>query len=117
MCNALSPERAVLWAVLHDAAVHRRVGERLHDGLFTTAFHRACFTACRTLRAAGAGRLEETAVCAAPGTAFSDSERRALARMLRVEPPARVRDNVDDLVAALDDRAHGRAVNLLRLVN
>ncbi len=117
MCNALSPERAVLWAVLHDAAVHRRVGGRLHDDLFTTAFHRACFAACRSLRAAGTGRLDEPAMCAAPGTAFSDGERRALARMLRVAPPARVRDNVDALVAALDDRAHGRPVNLLHLIN
>lgn len=114
MCNALSPEKAVIWSVLHDLAP-----ADLRAAYFTHPAYRAWFEAVRALR------HKNTEVCAqtilgaveAQDHAVREIDRRALQRMLRFAPPARIADNAQLLSQALVDRHHGRTVHIEKLIN
>lgn len=120
MCNVLSPERALLWAVMHAPALHEAVAGILRPEFFTHTPYRVCYTVCRDLYAAGRGAVTEDVIvqgAARQGFALAPADRRAVRRMLRVSPPARVRDNVAALAAAVADRHHGRPARLPGLIN
>ena len=114
MCNALSPERAVIWSVLHDHAP-----ADLSADHFLHPAYRMWFEAARLLREEGKS-LDAAAIEAAvrrQKKSLSDRDRRALRRMLRIAPPARIADNVCLLGQALIDRHAGKAVHIERLIN
>lgn len=108
MCNAISPERAVIWTVLFDRSQIPvlRAEHFAHDA------HARWFVRARDLIADHRALTPE---------AFADvtlaHERRILKRMLNVAPPPRVRANVALLVQALIDRKAGRRVHIERLIN
>jgi len=114
MCNALSPEKAVIWSVLHDLAP-----TDLRATYFTHPAYRVWFEAVSALRLDRAEISAETihATAAAQGHAVREIDRRALQRMMRIAPPARIVDNAHLLSQALIDHHHGRAVHIERLIN
>lgn len=115
MCNAISPERAVMWTVLHQGGVD----PRLRAEHFTHESYRQWFALAVELAHQGvsfseaefAGRAE------AAGRPMDHRDRRALKRMLRVPPPPRVLSNRDLLVQALVDRHLGQRMHIERLIN
>ena len=108
MCNAISPERAVIWTVLYEG----RADGRLRPGHFTHETYARWFSVAQTLIGkGGAFELEAFVYETHP------HEHRALKRMLRVPPPPRVRTNAALLVDALIDRQAGRRVHIERLIN
>lgn len=108
MCNAISPERAVIWTVLFEG----RADERLSAEHFTYEPYARWFAKAQDLMGAGLALSEE-----AFAGATRDQERRALKRMLRVPPPPRVRANAGLLVEALVDRHAGQRMHIERLIN
>ena len=108
MCNAISPERAVIWTVLFEG----RADPRLRAEHFTHDTYARWFAKARDLMGAGQAFSEQ-----AFAAETQESERRALKRMLRVPPPPRVRSNAALLVDALADRHAGRRVHIERLIN
>lgn len=115
MCNALSPEKAVMWTFLYEGGVD----PLLCAEHFTYESYRRWFA---VLAASGDGRsaLNESAFCEraeAMGHALDHRERRALKRMLRVPPPPRVRANRELLIQALADRFAGKRMHIERLIN
>ena len=114
MCNALSPEKAVMWSVLHDLA-----SADLCADYFTHPAYRQWFEAVRALRSDQKAVTVTTVkgIMDAQGQTMRDIDRRALGRMLRIAPPARIADNADILSQALVDRHHGRTVHIERLIN
>lgn len=114
MCNALSPEKAVIWSVLHDLAP-----TDLRAAYFTHPAYRVWFEAVNALRLEHVEISAETihATAEARGHAVRKIDRRALQRMVRIAPPARIVDNAQLLSQALIDRHHGRAVHIEKLIN
>jgi len=114
MCNALSPEKAVIWSVLHDLAP-----TDLRATYFTHPAYRVWFEAVRALRHERIEISAETihATAEAQGQVMRDIDHRALRRMLRIAPPARITDNAQLLSQALVDRHHGRTMHIERLIN
>ncbi|HEY9079421.1 hypothetical protein [Magnetovibrio sp.] len=114
MCNALSPEKAVIWSVLHGLAP-----EDLRADYFTHPVYRGWFEAVDALRRDHA-EVSIDAICAIAqnrGVAMRDIDRRALRRMMRIAPPGRIADNAELLGQALFDRHHGNAVHIEKLIN
>jgi len=118
MCNALSPEKSVIWSVLH-GLVPDGLPDDLNAEHFTHPAYRVWFDAVCELRQADAeisvSALE--AVLQGRGHEMRDLDARALKRMLRISPPARIADNAVLLCQALIDRHMGRSVHLERLIN
>lgn len=114
MCNALSPEKAVMWTLLFEGAVD----PALCEDHFTHESYRRWFAVLAALQG-GVPFSEDdfSARAAAMGYALDHTERRALKRMLRVPPPPRVRANRALLVQALGDRHAGRRMHIERLIN
>jgi len=114
MCNALSPEKAVIWSVLHDLASVDLSAEH-----FTHPAYRVWFDAVRELRQGNAKINAHTihAVAHARGHGVRELDRRALQRMLRIAPPARIADNAQLLCQALVDRHLGKPVHIEKLIN
>lgn len=102
MCNALSPERAVMWSVLHEG----RADPRLAPRHFTHDAYRRWFEA-----------LNDADPSALDAIVQDGRERRALDRMRRTQPPQRIRDNFELFVQALLDRDAGQAIHVERLIN
>lgn len=115
MCNALSPEKAVMWTLLFEGVLDTNV--RVEH--FTHESYRRWFAVMEALHRAGApvdeARMIERA--AMLGYAMDHKERRALQRMLRVPPPPRVRANRALLIQALSDRLVGKRMHIERLIN
>lgn len=108
MCNAISPERAVIWTVLFEGRADARLrAEHFTHETYARWFARACDQLAQ-------GRVLAEDAFAADTAAH---ERRALKRMLRVPPPPRVRANAELLVDALVDRHAGRRMHIERLIN
>jgi len=118
MCNALSPEKAVIWSVLHDLAP-TDPSAGLRADYFAHPAYRVWFEAVRALRS----DHEDVTVTAikgvmdAQGQTMRDIDSRALGRMLRIAPPARITGNAQLLSQALVDRHHGRTVHIEKLIN
>ena len=95
MCQMLSPERALIWSLLHDPDQFRAVGEAVRAEHFTHIPYARWFEISRHRVTAGLPvdmKALTEAVEAAWGT-ISPSDRRALRRMFRVAPPRRIRTN------------------------
>lgn len=119
MCQILSPERAVIWSVLHDEAHFRALDGKIEAAFFTHAPYGRWFALSRRLYGDGGALTSEAflrALDAAEG-GVGHADRRALRRMFRVPPPPRVRANLDLFARALADRHAGRRVHLERLIN
>lgn len=114
MCNALSPEKAVIWSVLHGQA---SAGVRADD--FTHPTYRHWFEASQSLKESDkvVSVREITAFMTARGYEVRDADVRALKRLLRVRPPMRIVGNAQILSQALADRRSGRRVHIERLIN
>ncbi|MFC1673632.1 hypothetical protein ACFL12_05710 [Pseudomonadota bacterium] len=119
MCNALSPEKAVIWSVLHAADLGEGLGLELTAEHFTYDRYRRWFRVCAEVRAQGEALSEESfnARARVLGVVFEDAERRALKRLFRLQPPPRIRDNATAFVQALCDCRAGRRVHIERLIN
>lgn len=113
MCNALSPEKAVMWTLLYEGAVD----PALSAEHFTHESYRRWFAVLASSDGAALNEDDFSARAAAMGHALDRMERRALKRMLRVPPPPRVRANRDLLVQALSDRHVGKRMHIERLIN
>lgn len=115
MCNALSPEKAVMWTLLFEGAPD----PALRAEHFTHESYRRWFAVMETLNSVGASVDEAQMIerAAALGYAMDHRERRALQRMLRVPPPPRVQANRALLIQALTDRLVGKRVHIERLIN
>lgn len=115
MCNALSPEKAVMWTLLFEGVLDAD----LRAEHFTHESYRRWFAVMEALHRAGAPVDEAQMVdhAAALGYAMDHRERRALQRMLRVPPPPRVQANRALLIQALTDRLVGKRVHIERLIN
>ncbi len=114
MCNALSPEKAVMWTFLYEGGVD----PALCADHFTYESYRRWFVALAQLPEGAC--LDEAAFSAqlkAQGHIMDHREQRALRRMLRVPPPPRVRANRDMLIQALADRRAGCRIHIERLIN
>jgi len=114
MCNAISPEKAVMWTLLFEGGAD----PSLSADHFTFEIYRRWFC---VLAGQGNGTpLSEgafSAQVAQSGHVMDRRELRALRRMLRVPPPPRVRANRDLLVQALTDRHAGLRMHIERLIN
>ncbi|HEY9163495.1 MAG TPA: hypothetical protein VIN57_02705 [Magnetovibrio sp.] len=115
MCNALSPEKAVMWTLLFEGAPD----PELRAEHFTHESYRRWFAVMAQLMQDGEAVNEASMVkrSEASGHAMDRLEKRALQRMLRVPPPPRVRANRSLLVQALADRLLGKRVHIERLIN
>ena len=118
MCNALSPERSVIWSVLHGLALHDPPDD-LSAEHFTHPTYRMWFDAVCTLRGVGCEISVPAinAVLESQGLVMRDVDHRALKRMLRIPPPSRIAENVRLLCQALRDRHQGLSVHIERLIN
>lgn len=118
MCNAMSPERSVIWSVLHGLAPHD-APDALSGEHFTHPTYRMWFDAVCGLR--GAKReINDPAIhdiLLSQGHTMRDIDRRALKRMLRLPPPTRIAENTGLLCQALRDRHQGLSVHIERLIN
>ena len=114
MCNALSPEKAVIWSILHGAPTDRFSAET-----FRYAPYRSWFQAATRLKDAGCALSLEalTQELTRTGARPTAKDIRALKRMLKTEPPARIRDNADAFMRALDAIQDGQPVELHRFIN
>jgi len=114
MCNALSPEKSVIWSVLHGVS-----SDHLKIEYFSHPVYRLWFEAAARLQGCGRAvnfvnierELETLGFCQ------SDADKRALKRLLRVDPPSRVQDNANVFMRSLADTYHGRRVHIERLIN
>lgn len=114
MCNALSPEKAVIWSVLHGLST-----KPIKRDYFRHPTYRAWFDAVEHLRASrqalDVGNIErELDTASVPQ---NDAARRSLKRLLRVSLPSRIRDNAHLFTQSLADIHHGRTVHIERLIN
>ncbi|MBF0248222.1 MAG: hypothetical protein HQL36_09155 [Alphaproteobacteria bacterium] len=115
MCNALSPEKAVIWSVLHGL----EPAGPLSADHFTLPAYRVWFACAQALRDGGEAVREDTMIRALrdaghhPGRA----ELRSLKRLLGNPPPPRIRGNAGLLAQALLDRHAGRRMHIERLIN
>lgn len=119
MCQILSPERAVIWALLHNEAGFRALDGVVEASHFSHLPYRLWFEVSRGLYR-GDGCLTADGFIRALEAADGEvghADRRALRRMFRVAPPARVRANLHLFAQALADRRAGRRVHLERLNN
>ncbi|GAB6051240.1 hypothetical protein JCM17960_00600 [Magnetospira thiophila] len=119
MCNRLSPEKAVIWGVIHSRHVHDQLAPRLTADHFTHRTYRRCFRICARIYAAGGQVTPQTlaATAAELGYDFTAADRRAIDRMLRQPPQSRMVTHAQTLAQAMIDlQAHGCA-NMERLVN
>lgn len=122
MCNALSPEKAVIWTVLHDLAlaspgVGQAGGVRREH--FTHPIYQLWFDAAARLHAANRP-IDATSIAELlrqGDQTMTERDNRALKRLLRVAPPPRIRNNAAMLAQALNDRHQGRRVHIERLIN
>ncbi|MEG3617178.1 hypothetical protein V5T82_01805 [Magnetovibrio sp. PR-2] len=114
MCNALSPEKAVIWSVLHGAPC-----ETVLAGRFRYAPYQTLFEAALTLKAQGKTfNLDNfQAELSRTNASLSPKDLRALKRMLNVSPPPRIRDNANSFMRALGDIQSGQPVELHRFIN
>lgn len=114
MCNALSPEKAVIWSVLHGAST-----DRLKTGTFRYAPYQTLFDVAQALKDRGqAFSLDNFKTeLASKNITMPRKELRALARMLKVAPPPRIRDNAESFITALADIQSGQPVHLHRFIN
>ena len=119
MCNALSPEKAVIWSVVRSADDWRAIRDTVKPEHFTHGPYRLAYRLAGALHAGGWTVNEATLADSADmeGLAFDPVELRALRRMVRVAPPERVRTNLTRLAEALVDRAAGRPVHIESLIN
>lgn len=115
MCNALSPEKAVMWTLLFEGVLD----QDLRVEHFTHESYRRWFAVMAALKHDGEAVNEAAMIgrSEALGFAMDHREQRALQRMLRVPPPPRVRANRALLVQALADRLVGKRVHIERLIN
>lgn len=114
MCNALSPEKAVIWTVLHGLAP-----TDVRCAHFTHGVYQSW---CRAVRdvALAEGAISYESVSSAlkyRGETLRPADERALRRLLRLPPPPRIRDNAELLVQALRDRQNGRRMHIEKLIN
>jgi len=122
MCNALSPEKAVIWTVLHDlvsAPTGADQAVSLSREHFTHPVYQLWYGASCRLRATNR-TIDVSSVAQIlrqDGHAMKDRDKRALKRLLRVAPPPRIRNNAAMLAQALSDRHQGRRVHIERLIN
>lgn len=122
MCQMLSPERAVIWSVLHEGTLDVPLAAGVRADHFTHPPYRCWFDLADRLRRDGAavGVVDaETFVhlLEDAGETPSHADRRALRRMFRVAPPPRIRANLGLLAQALADRHAGRRVHMEKLIN
>ena len=114
MCNALSPEKAVIWSILHGEPT-----DPVSCDTFRYAPYRLWFEAVAALHTRGhvlnfeniQNELSRNAVSMSPRDA------RALKRMLKNVPPPRIRDNAQAFIRALSDIQTGATVQLHRFIN
>ena len=114
MCNALSPEKAVIWSVLRGVAVGP-----VQRAYFRYPVYRAWFDAANQLRTAGQA-VDLAGVMGAlkrAGVRQSDADTRALKRLLRVQPPRRILDNAHAFTQSLADIHSGHRVHIESLIN
>jgi len=118
MCNALSPERSVIWSVLHGLVPHDAPHD-LSAEYFTHPTYRMWFdalcTLCRAKREVSVSSID--AILQSQGHMMRDTDRRALKRMLRLPPSTRIAQNTGLLCQALRDRHYGLSVHIERLIN
>ena len=114
MCNALSPEKSVIWSVLHGVSA-----DHFKIEYFSHPVYRLWFEAATRLRGGGQAvnfvNIERD--LDSQGLCQSDADKRALKRLLRVDPPARIQANADVFMRSLADTYHGRRVHIERLIN
>ena len=114
MCNALSPEKAVIWSVLQGTSVGA-----VQRAYFRYPIYRAWFDAANHLRSGG--RAVDFAGVEAElkrnGVRQSDADKRSLKRMLRVQPPRRISDNAHTFTQSLADIHSGHRVHIESLIN
>lgn len=117
MCNAISPEKAVMWTLLFEGGVD----PSLRAEHFTHESYRRWFDVLASLNGDAAPEpISERAfmdAAAGMGYTLDRLEQRALQRMLRVPPPPRVQANRALLVQALSDCYTGKRVHIERLIN
>ena len=119
MCNAISPEKAVMWTLLFEGGVD----PSLCAEHFTHESYRRWFGVLASIDGGpevSPGPVSERDfldAAAALGHTLEHLEQRALQRMLRVPPPPRVQANRALLVQALSDRHTGKRVHIERLIN
>lgn len=114
MCNALSPEKAVIWTVLHDLAP-----EGLCREDFTYLTYQQWFTAvCRLRQKSLPVNLESIwAEVAENGHILKKLDLRSLKRLLKMPPPGRFCNNAGLFSQALVERRLDRGVHVERLIN
>lgn len=119
MCNALSPERAVIWALLSERAAFEAVKGVVRAEHFSHGDYRKVYAVCeRAYRSEAV--LDETTfdrAATALGLSFGDKSKRGIRRMLRTAPGVRQSANVERLAQAVADIHHGRPVALHSLIN
>ena len=114
MCNALSPEKAVIWSILHGEPT-----DPVSCDTFRYTPYRLWFDAVTALQAQGQNlnfeniqnELNRNAV------SLTSKDARALKRMLKNAPPPRIRDNAQAFIRALADIQGGAPVELHRFIN
>ena len=118
MCNALSPEKAVIWSVLH-----RPPPDDLKAEYFAHRAYRLWFEAAHAIRQVS-GHISVSSIEAALRPQNPDLDQylrpldwRALERMLKVAPSPRIADNVELMCQALADQHCGLSVHIERLIN
>ncbi|CCQ73156.1 DnaB-like helicase N-terminal domain-containing protein [Magnetospira sp. QH-2] len=112
MCNRLSPEKAVIWDIIHSGRIYHDLADRLKASHFTHRPYRRIFRICETLYRSGGTVTPEAfdEVARSMGYRFDLRDRRALDRMLRQPPQARMVANVSRLAQAMIDlQSAGRA--------
>ena len=114
MCNALSPEKAVIWSVLHGAPTDKLLAGAFRYGPYRTLFDTALALKEQRL-ALSLDRFKRE--LARKNTSLAPQDMRALKRMLKVPPPPRIRDNAQAFIGALADIQSGQPVQLHRFIN
>lgn len=119
MCNALSPERAVIWALISDRSHFDAVKDVLRPEHFTHGDYQSVFAVCEKAYADGlvldADSFESVAQDL--GLSFDHKSTRAIRRMLRNDPGARQTEHMDRLVDSLIARHLGQPMVLHSLIN
>ena len=114
MCNALSPEKAVIWSVLRGLSVGA-----VRRAYFRYPVYRAWFDAANHLR--HSGKAVDFAGVAAEltrnGIVQSEADKRSLKRLLRVQPPPRIQHNAHTFTQSLADIHAGQRVHIESLIN
>ncbi|MCW8914790.1 MAG: hypothetical protein OQK24_02930 [Magnetovibrio sp.] len=114
MCNALSPEKAVIWSVLQGLSA-----DELESKYFRHPIYRSWFDAAINLQRSGQplDYVNIERVLNAQGHCQSDANQRSLKRLLRITPPPRIRENAHVFIQSLVDIHHGRRVHIESLIN